>query len=457
MRYRDLPIARKALALGVVPTVGALVLVTLAMGVAVYGTLRLNLTQSGEALVSVVADTMSAPLGFNDAATAAELLRAFRNVNTVDAICVYDSAGREFASYTTATARCPPSDLAPSGTPGRDFQRAIAVGPRRVGSVHLVANTRPLEERLGMLAVIAVATLLIAVALVWVVADRMQRAISVPIASLAAMADRVSATGDYSLRAARTAADETGRLAAAFNGMLTQIERQDRVKDEFLATLSHELRTPLNAILGWLQIIQKTSPAGAALDRAIISVERNARTQQRVVEDLLDISRIVTGKLQMTLAVLDLRLVVTAATDAVATMAADKRIAMSWTTPDRAALVSGDTARLQQAIVNVLANAVKFTREDGHVTVRMLTVGRMYTVSVCDNGIGIDRAFLPHVFERFQQADSSSTREHSGLGLGLAIVQEIVSTHGGTVTAESAGRDQGATFTITLPQLVEEQ
>jgi signal transduction histidine kinase len=213
------------------------------------------------------------------------------------------------------------------------------------------------------------------------------------------------------------------------------------------------LRTPLNAMLGWLQVIQKTRPAPPQLGRALATIERNARVQQHVVEDLLDISRIVAGKLQMTKTVVDLRLVLAAALEVVNAAAAQANVTITTAAPSTACLVSADFTRLQQALLNLLANAVKFTPAGGGVTVTLQEAAPSFEIVVADTGIGIDPAFLPHVFERFRQEDGSVTREHGGLGLGLAIVREIVLLHNGHVTAHSRGSGTGATFTIVLPQL----
>jgi signal transduction histidine kinase len=183
-------------------------------------------------------------------------------------------------------------------------------------------------------------------------------------------------------------------------------------------------------------------------------MERNARAQQRVVEDLLDVSRIVTGRLQMKSEVLDLRSVVTAAVEVVAEAAQNKGLTLQSIVPTEPCLVTGDAARLQQAMWNLLSNSVKFTPPGGSIDVRLTTSGTSYVFTVRDTGIGMSREFLPRAFDRFQQADGSSTREHGGLGLGLAIVKEISELHGATVTAQSDGLGTGSTFTIRIPQLV---
>lgn len=457
MRFRDQPIARKALTLGVVPALCALVIVTVAFAVAVFVTGRDSLTRDNEALVAIIADNISAAVGFGDDKIANELLRGFRAERDVDKVCVYDAAGRLFASYVAPPHACEPTDFdAGARQEPLRFEHSVTVGERRVGSVLLTANGRSLSEQMRTLAMVASAALLVSAILAWGLAVRMQRSLAAPIMSLAATADRVAETRQFGLRAERTTDDEVGRLVGAFNGMLDQIERQDRVKDEFLATLSHELRTPLNATLGWLQILQKTEPDASKVERALTSIERNARAQQRVVEDLLDISRIVTGQLQMTEEVVDVRTVLTAAVDVVAEFAQRKSVLLRTDLPSMPCLVSGDPGRLQQVLWNLLSNSIKFTPSGGSVTVGLAHRDGRYQVTVRDTGIGISPDFLPRVFDRFQQADGSTTREYTGLGLGLAIVKEIAALHRGTVTAASDGLGHGATFVVSLPSLVDD-
>ena len=453
MAYRDWPISKKALALGVIPAVCGLMLIIAAMGLAVYRSLRANLTQSGEALVAIAEDNMRAPLGFNDPDTANQLLHAFVAVDDVDRVCVFDGDGRLFASFVRADLSCPPVPDDAEVDRSSEFVKPVTVGNRPVGLVQLWTNTARLTASVQRLSMVALITLAGVVLVVWRLAHGMQRAISEPIASLGMTAERVSATADYSLRAERSTNDEIGGLVIAFNRMLAQIQKQDRAKDEFLATLSHELRTPLNAMLGWLQLIQKTRPSAAQVDRALATIERNARVQQRVVEDLLDISRIVAGKLQLTKSAVDIRQVLSTAMEVVNASAEQSHVTITPVLPPIPCLVSADATRLQQAFLNLLANAVKFTPPGGVVTVTIREAVPSYEVEVSDNGIGIDPEFLPRVFERFQQEDGSVTREHGGLGLGLAIVREIVLLHDGRVQASSRGTGTGATFTIILPRL----
>ncbi|HEX6316688.1 MAG TPA: ATP-binding protein, partial [Gemmatimonadaceae bacterium] len=294
-----------------------------------------------------------------------------------------------------------------------------------------------------------------------------QRYLSTPIVDLAATLDRVATSGDYSTRAQQRTGDEVGALVRSFNTMLEVIQKKDsernellqkslesnRIKDEFLATVSHELRTPLNAMLGWMQIIRTTDMDQATVQRALASIERNAQSQARVVEDLIELSRVVTGKLQLRTRPIDLRAVVEAAVDVVRAAAAAKGVTLQATLPPTAAIISGDRDRLQQVIWNLLSNAVKFTESGGTVTVALESDSRTCSVVVTDTGIGISQEFLPYIFERFRQADQSTTREHGGLGLGLAIAKEITELHGGVLKATSAGRGHGTRFTLTLPRL----
>ena len=242
---------------------------------------------------------------------------------------------------------------------------------------------------------------------------------------------------------------EQARLAEGERLARIQAEEANRSKDEFLATVSHELRNPLNAIAGWT-VILRSGPADAqACQHAAEVIERNARALTRIVEDILDVSRIVTGKLHIEPRETELTPAVCAAVDAVRPAAA-KRIALA-TDLEPAGPVWGDPDRLQQVIWNLVANAVKFTPKDGKVAVKLHRAGSQVEIVVSDNGLGIPADLLPHVFDRFRQADSSSTRRHGGLGLGLAIVRHLVELHGGTVAVASDGPDLGTTFTVSLP------
>lgn len=234
-------------------------------------------------------------------------------------------------------------------------------------------------------------------------------------------------------------------------------EEANRVKDEFLTTLSHELRTPLTSILGWTQLLTTGNLDEGLQARALEVIERNARAQRQLIDDLLDISRIVAGKIRLDARPTSVAPLIEAALDSVRPVAAIKNIRLELVLDDRTVKVQGDAVRLQQIIWNLLTNALKFTPEGGCVTVRLERADEMVWITVTDTGQGISPEFLPYVFDRFRQADSSTTREYAGLGLGLALVQYLVELQGGTVRVESSGEGQGATFTVNLPLLAERE
>jgi PAS domain S-box-containing protein len=232
-------------------------------------------------------------------------------------------------------------------------------------------------------------------------------------------------------------------------------QRAARMKDEFLATLSHELRTPLNAILGWTQLLRSRGrPEPAEFQRAMEVIERNARAQVRLIDDLLDLSRIMSGRFRLDVREISLVEIVRGALDSVEPAAQAKGLRLEPVLDPKSVIVSGDPARLQQVFWNLLSNAVKFTPKGGRIQVLLQRVNSHIEFSVSDTGIGIPADFLPHVFERFSQRDSSAHREFGGLGLGLAISKQLVDLHGGTIQAKSMGDGQGATFVVTLPLII---
>jgi signal transduction histidine kinase/ActR/RegA family two-component response regulator len=231
-------------------------------------------------------------------------------------------------------------------------------------------------------------------------------------------------------------------------------ESADRAKDEFMAVLSHELRTPLNAVFGWAKMLQDGQLRGAAAERrAKSAIVRNADIQMQLIDDLLDLSRIVRGKLRLEVRRTELPQVMQAALDAVRPAAKSKNVAIQ-TAIDPDAVAPADPGRMQQIVWNLLTNAVKFTPPGGRIELRLERRPSQVEIRVRDTGQGIAADMLPHVFERFRQGDSSTTRPHGGLGIGLALVKHLVELHGGTVTAESAGVGHGATFCVTLPTAV---
>lgn len=244
---------------------------------------------------------------------------------------------------------------------------------------------------------------------------------------------------------------ERSQLLAQERAARKEAETASRLKDEFLATLSHELRTPLNSILGWAQMLRLKKLKENDYNQAVETIERNSKSLTRLIDDLLDVSRIISGNLFLDLQPIKLASVIETALNTVRPAAEAKAIAISFLNDSDVDPILGDAIRLQQVMWNLLSNAVKFTPSGGQVEARLRQIEDSVIVSVSDTGQGIEREFLPHVFDRFRQADSSTTRLQGGLGLGLSIVRHLVELHGATVKVESAGLGQGTTFTLQFP------
>ena len=251
--------------------------------------------------------------------------------------------------------------------------------------------------------------------------------------------------------AAQHAAEERKVLLESERSARAEAERTSQMKDEFLATLSHELRTPLSAILGWAQVLRRGTRDQADLQRGLQTIERNARAQAQLIEDLLDMSRITSGKVLLDMQTVAPAVFIDAAIETVRPAADAKNIRIDKHYAPDAGLIAGDPARLQQVIWNLLSNAIKFTPRDGMVSIALAPLDGHVAITVADSGVGIAPEFMAHVFERFRQGDASTTRKHGGLGLGLSIVKHLIEQHGGTVSVDSAGPEQGASFTIALP------
>ena len=255
-------------------------------------------------------------------------------------------------------------------------------------------------------------------------------------------------------KVAEAANTEKARLLESERAARSEAERASRMKDEFLATLSHELRTPLNAVLGWANALRADHPRAEELAEGLETIERNARVQAQLIDDLLDMSRIISGKVRLDVQRLDLPAIVAASIDTVRASASAKGVRLQIVIDPLDAPVSGDPNRLQQVFWNLLNNAIKFTPKEGRIQVLLERVDSHVEVSIIDTGEGISPEFLPYIFDRFKQADASTTRRHRGLGLGLSIVKQLVELHGGSVRAKSAGLGQGATFIVSLPLIV---
>ena len=256
---------------------------------------------------------------------------------------------------------------------------------------------------------------------------------------------------DEAYAVAKRAQSEAEAAAKENERLFRQAEESSRLKEEFLATISHELRTPLSAVLGWTRMLRLGQLSEADRAKALDTIERNARAQAQLIDDLLDVSRIVTGKLRMDVRPSDPNSFIDAAVEAVRPAADAKGVRVQKVMDTGAVAIPGDPVRLQQVVWNLLSNAIKFTPRGGRVQIRSERVNSHLEIVVSDTGQGIAPDFLPHVFDRFRQADQKTSRQHGGMGLGLAIVRHLVELHGGTVRAASEGVGQGATFTVMLP------
>jgi len=462
-RFRDQPIGRKLLILTLASSATALVLSSggfLAWDITQF---RQELQQDLDAQAAIVAENSAAPLTFNDTQAAGETLSVMRLRPRVMMACLY-KGGQLFATYyRDGAATCPGSPPEEGTTsPSYTLVRPVTVTGETVGTLYISRDLQDLRDRVQVGAAAVAVFLLIALAAAFLIARRLQHVIAAPLLELAGAARTISTSQDYTVRVTPANNDEVGVVIQAFNAMLDRISerngelsRANRLKDEFLATLSHELRTPLGAVLGWTRVLRTTGAEGATRERALEAIERNARAQARLIEDLLEISRIVSGKMSLQVKPVDLVDIIDAAIEVVRPAAAAKQIALTTEMAVRPAMTSGDPDRLQQIVWNLISNAVKFTPPGGAARIR-LTRNNGYRIVVTDTGEGIDPRFLPHVFDAFRQADGTTTREHGGLGLGLAIARELVELHGGTIKARSDGAGRGSTFQVDLPSMVSE-
>jgi signal transduction histidine kinase/ActR/RegA family two-component response regulator len=462
MPFRDRPIRQKLLFATLASSVVALIFAGGGFLVWEITEFRSEIERDTDAQARIVADGSAAAVAFRDDRTAGETLAALRLRPRITLGCIYATDGRLFATYRRDdTNRCPampPQD----GAFGWGMLETIApvtLTGQRHGTLYVARELSDVRDRLLVGAMAIGALLVVAVLTAALAASRIHRSIVHPLQELADTARQLSAGQDYSLRARPGYADEIGTVIATFNEMIARItdalerEREsNRVKDEFLAIVSHELRTPLNAVLGWAHILNSGTLGASTQRKALESLERNAKAQAQLVEDLLDVSRITSGKLRMNSEPVSLHTIVAGAVDTVRLAAVARginiRVAMD---PHIDIVVTGDADRLQQVVWNLLSNAVKFNVPDGHVDITLRRSNAMAEIVVTDVGQGIADDFLPYLFERFRQADASFSRKHGGLGLGLAIVQHLTEAHGGSVTAESAGEGHGATFIVRLP------
>ena len=422
----------------------------------------------------VVAMNSSAPMAFGDRGMADDALGALRVVEGIEQATLRGLHGEVIASIDGPGRRDGAGPAAGADVPWPEGLHELPGGYALVlpvadeagdhGWLQVVWRdtggwtlaTRIALQSLGLFAA--------AMALAWLLARRLHPVLTAPVLELERAARRVRETGDDGVRATRTRDDELGRLTDDFNAMLVAIgasqqalqqaqrraEEASRLKDEFVATVSHELRTPLSPIVAWLQLLRM--PAGAAqLPQALDVMERNARALTLIINDLLDMSRIVSGTMRLDMRDVDIDATIRAAVETVAPAAEGRQITLGFDLVSPSPRVRGDATRLQQVIWNLLSNAVKFTDPGGRIDVRTRIAEGQLRIEVVDSGIGIAPAFLPFVFDRFRQEDGSITRTHSGLGLGLSIARNLMELHGGSATAHSDGLGHGSRFVLTLP------
>jgi signal transduction histidine kinase/ActR/RegA family two-component response regulator len=466
--FKRLSIRQKLTAMLMLTSGTVLVLAAVAFVTWDFYRFRADMQSDLETQAALVLDNTAAAVTFNDPDAAGETLDMLEIHPHTQIACLYLSNGELFAFrvFRDRTDTCPAGQtpglrvtstrmfVTAQLSKGRDTGTMLSIG------VDLDAHHARIRTQATAVAAILVAGLLIS----FLLSSILQGMVARPIGSLADTARQIADRGDYSIRAASRTGDEIGVLVQAFNRMLDEIQQSqreraglldreqqaNRLKDEFLATLSHELRTPLNAIVGWVHLLRRGQLPAEEVSHALERIDRNAHAQARLVQDLLDVSRITSGKLLLDIREMDLATVALNAIDACRPAAEARQVSLvtefGGTFP-----TMGDPDRLQQVLWNLITNAVRFTPSTGTVTVSIARADEIDTIEVRDTGAGIEPQFIPHMFEPFRQADAASTRSHGGLGLGLTIVRRLTEMHGGTVSVASDGAGQGATLTVSLP------
>jgi signal transduction histidine kinase/ActR/RegA family two-component response regulator len=408
----------------------------------------------------IIVENIAAALLFNDREAAEETVRSLGVQRGFERACVYDSRAQLFAAHLVV-GTC----AAAPGADGAEFRSGVIVNTPvisrdrgRVGTLALQSSLDPVNDRVRDQIIATLVVLFFSAGAAVLFLARLQRQLTEPLQQLAETAQAVSSDRNYDRRVPKDADDEVGAVADAFNDMLARIKARDeelqhalRLKDEFLATVSHELRTPLNAMLGWSHVLRDPRVTPEMTHQAVDAIDRNARWQASLIEDILDVSRMITGKLRLEPRPTDLTAIVLAAVDVVKPSAAAKKITIQTALLPSAGII-GDSDRLRQVVWNILSNAVKFTPQNGLITVTLTEESREYSLEVTDSGRGISPDFLPFIFQPFRQADGSTTRSQGGLGLGLAIARHLTELSGGSIQATSEGLNRGATFTIRLPR-----
>ena len=471
---RDIPIKRKLMVVILLTSGFAILLMGSALITYELVTFRSALTSNIEVLAQIIGSNSTAALAFDDRQNANEILRALAAENQITAAAIYDRNGRLFASFPESIA---PAQLPPvPGPDGHRFNRSqlVMVKPifqegARVGTIYLQADPGQMYRRLTvygiLLLVVGVCSFLGAMAL----SAAFQHNISLPILELAKVATAISDRNDYSVRAAKHGADEIGHLTDSFNQMLARIEAANKEKDQFLAIVSHELRTPLTPALAAAAMLESDTTISPQIRKDLSVIRRNIEVEARLIDDLLDITRIVRGKLELRRQVVDVRSLLEHAMQNYCLDAASKKqIRVSTKVTATQSHVFVDSSRMTQVFWNLLQNACKFTSTQGSIEVRIYNEDRQLrshnlasrngnndglcqvVVEVSDTGMGISPETLPKIFNAFEQGERSRGQGFGGLGLGLAISRAIVELHGGSISATSEGKDKGAIFSVCL-------
>ena len=468
-RITQLVLVTSAIAIG---------LVTVVLSAANHARFKEVAFETSRVQASIAALNSAAPMGFGDVGTATEVLDGLGALGDVHLATLYAPDGTVFARYVDPAAKLAQRRRA-AGEDPRDGAYVVVLPVQerddRLGTLEVVYDLASLRSDLLWNVLRSVGIGLLALSLSAFAARKGARVLVRRLERLDLTARHVAESRDYSVRAdvgspGEPGADEIAGFTRTFNEMLERIEQQDealrasrqealaasRLKDEFLATVSHELRTPMTPISGWAQMLPRFAPDNPRVVEAAQVIGRSATSMNRIIDDLLEMSRIISGKVRLDVGVFALEDVVADAVESVALAAEAKGIAVAVDV-ERGLRVRGDRHRIQQVLWNLLANAVKFTPAGGTVQVRARTEESVICVDVVDTGAGIDPAFLPFVFDRFRQADSSVTRPHGGLGLGLAIARQLVELHGGEISATSDGPGHGARFSFCLPVPAEQR
>lgn len=465
MQFRNLTLKRKLTGIIFLTSLSVLLLTCLMLFYYEVVSYRQAVARNLTTMADIISANSSEILIFNDQKLAQQILSDLQVEPEITAAALYDNNGKLFAKYP---ANAPAEDFPPSvSSNGVHFQGAFLTlftpvnqSQSRVGTLYLKSNLN-LKEHLKVYALVLFFILAGAGIVAWLLSIFFQRQISQPLLELANVAKAISIRKDYSVRASKTSEDELGDLTDAFNSMLNQIQKSheetlaaSRAKDDFLAALSHELRTPLNPVLLLASdaAVNPHLPSGIRADFEMI--RRNVELEARLIDDLLDLTRITRGKLSLDQQLVDVHDVLREAVSTVSADAEKKHIELVLDLHAEKHFVMADAVRLQQIFWNVIKNAVKFTQESGKITVKSFGKKHLLVVKVIDTGIGIKAEEISRVFDAFSQGDHANgggSHRFGGLGLGLAISRMLVEMHHGFIHAESAGTGKGSTFVIELP------